>query len=267
MWSLWKLCMRRLTSSPSWPKQTHSPPVKWRKRKSRQGWSQSVNCWSGHVFDPVNETHSRDSQNSFISWWTNPHLYHDWSNYCHSLSQNTGFHSAPSPLSISLHCRSERRLSSTGSKYTSSPTVTLTKMRSLSSRTLSWRWEPALNGVLLSALSFMVGFAGCSQSCISDDNAWNLDPHVHHSGKDTGLIANISCCIFISIFYDRITDNLVNGVKRCSNDNADCIAEEPGSQFTTNCTVWWVNRSLLSWHHVLAVRTQSVCQCLSLPLS
>lgn len=36
MLNLWKLCMKRSTLYPSSQKQTHSPPVRWRRRKPRQ---------------------------------------------------------------------------------------------------------------------------------------------------------------------------------------------------------------------------------------
>lgn len=159
MWSSWRLCMKRLTSCLSWLKQTHSPPVRWRKRKSRQGWSYSINCLSAHVFKlncsyraGVHKTHLFLGEQ--INLWYSLYLL----------------------LRLFL-CRSGRRLSSMVSRYTSFQTVTLTKTRILSSRTLSSRWEPELprSSSLLSfqILFYNLAFAGCCcQHCTLFTCAW-----------------------------------------------------------------------------------------------
>lgn len=45
-------------------------------------------------------------------------------------------------LCLLFLCRSAKKLSNTASRYINFPTVTLMKMKTLSSKTVSWRWEP-----------------------------------------------------------------------------------------------------------------------------
>lgn len=74
MWNLWRLSMRRSTLSQSWPKQTHSPLVKWRKRKLRQG-----NC----MFHPTNQS-VNTPQSVFLLVSSQRALFTLWHQTCFS---------------------------------------------------------------------------------------------------------------------------------------------------------------------------------------
>lgn len=89
-------------------------------------------------------------------------------------------------------CRSGRRSSSMVSRYTSSPTVTLTKMRTSSSRTWSWRWEPEMLGVFLFALIYFLHLrvSRLLQSALHFHISWGIFRHI-----------NLLCC------PDRITED------------------------------------------------------------
>lgn len=135
MWNLWRLSMRRSTLFPSWPKQTHSPLVKSRKRKLRQDdacFLPHINLWM----------HCREFYSHF-------HIRHTQT-HTHRL--------------FPCAYRSERRLSSTASRYTNSPTATPMKMRNSSSKTSSWRSAP--RG--LAFVFFVISTVCCYQPEVSN---------------------------------------------------------------------------------------------------
>lgn len=143
-------------------------------------------------------------------------------------------------------CRSGRRSSSMVSRYTSSRTVTLTKMRTSSNRTWSWRWEPELLSVFLFALIYFLHFrvSRLLQSELHFYISWGIFRHV-----------NLLCC------PDHITEDCPVNSVILKREHTGHLAEDLGSQSTTDCTVL-MSQPLSGSEH-----TVSVPVYLSLPVS